>query len=140
MAPGCARAPRAGARRPAAATLDRGPGRLEQRRLPTRAGVAGASAWPGCAHGWRWARPVMSTKTGAGRAAVVAGVTRLPPERADAARWRALVCGPWQLAPQAHGVREVPVEAERAQVQCGPIPQVRAARRQTVMGLRRWAG
>jgi hypothetical protein len=79
-------------------------------------------------------------KTGKVREEVVWGVTRLPPERADAARLRALVRAHGKLENQSHGVRDVTLDEDRSQVRCGRIPQVMAALRNTVIGLRRWAG
>jgi hypothetical protein len=89
---------------------------------------------------FRLERQVTLTKTGAVREAVVAGVTSLVPERADAARLLALVRGQWQMEHQAHWVRDVTFDAERSQVRCGHIPQVMAALRNTVIGLMRGAG
>ena len=62
------------------------------------------------------------------------------PRSANAARLLALVRGPWQIAHQSPGVRDVTFEAERSQVRCGNIPQVLAALHNTVIGLMRWAG
>jgi hypothetical protein len=97
-------APIAGEQRPAAAPLALGPGRIEQRRLQTSNVLAGYSDWPGLAHVFHLERQVISTKTGEVREDVVAGVTSLAPERADAARLLTLVRGQWQIesAPQAH--------------------------------------
>ena len=94
----------------------------------------GESAWPALAHVVPLERQVLLTNTGAGRAAVVASVTRLAPEQAAAARVLALVRGPWQLEPPSPGGREVTLDAERSQVRCGHIPQGMAALRHTVMG------
>ena len=72
--------------------------------------------------------------------AVVAGVTSLAPEEADAARWLALVRGQGHSEHQWHGMRDVPLDEEQFQVRCGNSPQGMAALRHTVMGLMRWAG
>ena len=71
---------------------------------------------------------------------MVAGVTSLAPEQADAARLLALVHGQWQIENHSHGVRDVTCDADRSQARCGNIPQVMAALRNTVIGLMRWAG
>jgi hypothetical protein len=83
---------------------------------------------------------VIIKNTGEVREAVVAGVTSLAPERADAARLLALVRRQWQIENQSHWVRDVTFDEDRSQVRCGNIPQVMAALRNTVMGLMRWAG
>jgi len=136
----CALAPSAGERRTAAATLDCGHGRSEQRGLPTRTGWMGESDWPALAHVLHLERQVLIKNTGAVREAVGASVTSLAPEQADAARLLALVRGPWQIEHQAHGGRDVTFEADRSQVRCGHIPQVTAALRHPVMGFMRGAG
>jgi hypothetical protein len=68
------------------------------------------------------------------REAVVAGVTSLAPERADAAQLLALVRGQWQLEHPSQGVREVTCDKDRSPVRRGHIPPVMAALRNTVMG------
>ena len=132
--------PMAGERRTAAATLALGHGRMAQRWLQTRAVAAGDSDWPGLAHVVHRESQVIRKKTEAVRAAVVAGGPSLAPERADAARWRTLIRGQWQIANRSHGVRDVTFAEDRSQVRRGPIPQAMAARRHTVLGRRRWVG
>jgi predicted transposase YbfD/YdcC len=133
-------APTTGEQRTAAATLDLGHGRIEQRRLQTSNVLAGYSDWPGLAQVFHLERQVIIKKTGEVREEVVAGVTSLAPERADAARLLALVRGQWHIENQSHWVRDVTFDEDRSQVWCGNIPQVMAALRNTVIGLMRWAG
>lgn len=133
-------APMAGERRTAAATVDLGHGRIEQRGLQTSNLLTGYSDWPGLAQVFRLERQVIRKKTGEVRAEVVAGVTSLPPERADAARLLALVRGHWSIENRSHWVRDVTFDEDRSQVRCGNIPQVMAALRNAVVGLMRWAG
>jgi len=85
-------------------------------------------------------RQAIMKKTGEIREEVVAGVTSLAPEEADAARLLALVRGQWHIENQSHWVRDVTFDEDRSQVRCGNIPQVMAALRNTVIGLMRWAG
>ena len=133
-------APIAGEQRTAAATVDLGHGRIEQRGLQTSNILTGYSDWPGLAQVFRLERQVIRKKTGEVRAEVVAGVTSLPPERADAARLLALVRGHWSIENRSHWVRDVTFDEDRSQVRCGNIPQVMAALRNAVVGLMRWAG
>lgn len=133
-------APMAGERRTTAATVDLGHGRIEQRWLQTSNILAGYSDWPGLAQVFRLERQVILKKTGEVREEVVAGVTSLTPERADAARVLALVRGHWSIENRSHWVRDVTFDEDRSQVRCGNIPQVMAALRNTVVGLMRWAG
>ena len=127
-------------RRTVAATLDLGHGRIEQRGLQTSDVLRGYSDWPGLAQVFRLERQVIIKKTGEVRQDVVAGVTSLAPERADATRLLALVRGQWHIENQSHWVRDVTFDEDRSQVRCGNIPQVMAALRNTVIGLMRWAG
>lgn len=133
-------APIVGEHRTAADTLDLGHGRIEQRGLQTSPVLAGYSQWPGLAQVFQLERQVIIKKTGEVREEVVAGVTSLAPERADAARLLALVRGQWHIENQSHWVRDVTFDEDRSQVRCGSIPQVMAALRNTVIGLMRWAG
>lgn len=89
---------------------------------------------------FRLERQVILKKTGEVREEVVAGVTSLEPERADAARLLALGRGHWTIENRSHWVRDVTFDEDRSQVRCGNIPQVMAALRNTVVGLMRWAG
>jgi len=132
--------PMAGAQRTAAETLDLGHGRMEQRWLQTSNVLQGYSAWPGLAQVFRLERQVIIKKTGEVRQEIVAGVTSLGPERADAVQLLALVRGQWHMENQSPWVRDVTFDAERSQVRCGNIPQVMEALRNTVIGLIRWAG
>jgi len=133
-------APIAGEERMAAETLALGHGRIEQRGLQTSNVLLGYSDWPGLAQVFRLKRQVILKKTGEVREEVVAGVTSLAPEQADAARLLALVRGHWHIENQSHWVRDVTFDEDRSQVRCGNIPQVMAALRNTVIGLMRWAG
>lgn len=132
--------PVAGERRTVAATLARGHGRIEQRGMQTSNVLMGYSNWPGLAQVFRLERQVIIKKTGEVREEVVAGITSLAPERADAGRLLALVRGQWQIENRSHWVRDVTFDEDRAQVRCGNIPQVMAALRNTAIGLMRWAG
>jgi predicted transposase YbfD/YdcC len=132
--------PLAGETRTAAATVDSGHGRIEQRRLQTSDILVGYSDWPGLAQVFQLERQVIKKKTGEVREEAVAGVTSLAPERADATRLLALVRGHWHIENKSHWVRDVTFDEDRSQVRCGHIPQVMAALRNTTIGLMRWAG
>lgn len=132
--------PLAGETRTVAETVDSGHGRIEQRRLQTSDILVGYSDWPGLAQVFQLERQVIRKKTGEVREEVVAGVTSLAPERADAARLLALVRGHWHIENKSHWVRDVTFDEDRSQVRCGHIPQVMAALRNTAIGLLRWAG
>jgi hypothetical protein len=64
-------------------TEDHGHGRLEERRLTTSPALVGYRDWPGLAQVFHVERRVTVKKSGAQRAEVVYGVTRLSPGRAS---------------------------------------------------------
>lgn len=132
--------PIVGETRMVAETVDYGHGRIEQRRLYTSDVLVGYSDWPGLAQVFQLDRQVIRKKTGELREERVAGVTSLPPERADAAQLLALVRGHWHIENRSHWVRDVTFDEDQSQVRCGNLPQVMAALRNTVIGLMRGAG
>jgi len=132
--------PIVGETRTVAETVDCSHGRIEPRRLHTSDVLVGYSDWPGLAQVFQLERQVISKKTGKVREEVVAGVTSVAVERADAGRLLALVRNHWHIENQSHWVRDVTFDEDRSQVRCGNIPQVMAAFRNTVIGLLRWAG
>jgi hypothetical protein len=129
-----------GETRTVAETVDSGHGRIEQRRLQTSDVLVGYSDWPGLAQVFHLERQVITKKTGEVRGEVIAGVTSLDPDRADAACLLGLVRGHWSIENQSHWVRDVTFDEDRSQVRCGNIPQVMATLRNTAIGLLRWAG
>jgi predicted transposase YbfD/YdcC len=133
-------APPVGDHQETAATLDRGHGRMEQRRLTTRQALAGYGAWPGLAPVLALERSVLTKQTGEVRSETVAGVTSLTPQGAAPSRVLELVRGHGQIEHLAHWLRDVTFDEDRSQVRWGNIPQVRAALRHTPIGRLRWAG
>src|SRR5262249_22373187 len=121
-------------------TVDLGHGRIEQRNLTTSEALVGYRDWPGLAQVFELGRHVMFPKTGQERVEVVYGVTSLRPEQATPERILAWVRGQWQIENRSHGFRDVTFDEARSQVRCGNIPQVRAALRNTAIGLLRCAG
>ncbi len=132
--------PPAGDRQERARTVDIGHGRIEQRNITTSEALIGYSDWPGLAQVFEVGRHVILQKTGQERAEVVYGVTSLCPERATPERLLELVRGHWQIENKSHWVRAVTCDEDRSQVRCGSMPQVRAALRNTTIGLLRGAG
>jgi predicted transposase YbfD/YdcC len=121
-------------------TVDRGYGRIEQRRLTASTALGGYSDGPGLAQVVQIERHVTIKTSGAQRHDVVSGVTSLGPERAGPEQLLGLVRHHGQIETKSHGVREVTFDEDRSQVRCGSIPQVMAAFRNTAIGLMRWAG
>jgi predicted transposase YbfD/YdcC len=127
--------PPASDRQETARPVDIGHGRIEQRHITTSKALVGDSDWPGLAQVFELGRYVITQKTTKEQVEVVYGVTSLSPERL-----RTLVRGHWQIENKSHWVRDVTFDEDRSQVRCGNIPQVRAALRNTTIGLLRWAG
>ena len=123
-----------------AETIDCGHGRIAQRRLQSSDVLVDSGDWPGLAQVFQVERQVVIKKTGEVREEVIAGVTSLAPEDADAARLLTLIRGQWLIENQSHWVRDVTFDEDRSQVRCGNIPQVMAAFRNTAIGLMRKAG
>jgi len=107
--------------------IERGHGRIEQRRLTTSQALAGYRAWPGMAQVFELERSVIIPKTGAVRTETVYGVTSLTSHQATSARRLERVRGHWQIENQSHWVRDVTFDEDRSHVRCGHIPQVMAA-------------
>jgi predicted transposase YbfD/YdcC len=132
--------PPAGDRQEGARTVDSGHGRIEQRHLTTREALVGDSDWPGLAQVCARGRHVITQKTTEERVEVGYRVTSLRPERGTPERLLARVRGHWQMEHKWHWVRAVTFDEDRSPVRCGNIPHVMAARRNTTIGLLRWAG
>ena len=132
--------PPAGERQESVRTVDVGHGRIETRTLTTREALVGYCAWPGLAQVCAVGRHVSTKQTGTERVEGVYGGTSLSPERATPGRVLELVRGHWAIENKAHWGRDVTFDEDHSQVRCGHIPQVRAALRNTAIGLLRWAG
>lgn len=117
-----------------------GHGRLEQRRLTASAALVGDSDGPGLAPVFQWERGMLMTKSGPQRHEVVSGVTSRSRDQAAPARLLGWVRQHGQIENKRHGVREVTFAEDRSHVRCGCLPQLRAAFRNTAIGLRHGAG
>src|SRR5262249_5296193 len=95
-------------------SVNMGHGRIEQRTLTVRAGLAGAQAWPGLAQVFQWERQVMHKKTGQERDEMVYGVTSLTVARATPSQLLELVRGQWQIENCSHWVRDVTFDEDRS--------------------------
>jgi predicted transposase YbfD/YdcC len=124
-----ARPPIVGETRTMAETGDCGHGRIAHRRLHISDVLVGYSDWPGLAQVFQLERQVLNKKTGEIREEVVAGVTSLAVEQADAARVLTLVRRHWHIENKSQWVRDVTFNEDQAQVRCGNIPQVMATLR-----------
>jgi predicted transposase YbfD/YdcC len=124
----------------AAETVDVGPGRIEQRRLPSSTALMGSHDWPGLVQVFQLERHVTMKARQVQRDDGVYGGTSLSPEQAGPERLLGVVRAHWQIEHKVHGVRDVTFAEARSHVRCGSIPQVMAAFRNTTLGLMPWAG
>jgi predicted transposase YbfD/YdcC len=123
-----------------AATIDRGHGRIERRRLTVSAALTDYSTWPGLQQVFRLEHETVLRATGEIRTETVFGVTSLPPQRADPRRLLDLTRHHWRIENHSHWVRDVTFDEDRSQVRCGSTPEVMAAFRNTAIGLLRVSG
>ena len=65
--------------------------------------------------------------------------TDISPTQASATDLLTLRCGHWAIENQSHWVRAVVLAADVSQVQCGVIPQVMSALRNTALAVLRFA-
>jgi predicted transposase YbfD/YdcC len=121
-------------------TVDKGHGRLEERRLTASTALRGYSDWPGLAQVFRLERRVVACRTGEITTEAVYGTSSLAPHRADAAALLGLVRGQWRIENCSHYVRDMTLGEDHSQVRVGSIPQVMAAFRNTAIGLLRMRG
>jgi len=123
-----------------AETTDVGHGRIERRRLTASPAPPGVAEWPGLRQVYRIERTATRKRTGGRRQEVGYGISSLPPERADAARLLGYTRWHWHIENRSHWVRDVTFQEDASRVRTAPIPQVLAALRNTVIGLRHAAG
>lgn len=123
---------------PDAATVGKGHGRVEKRRLWVSDALTGYTDWPHLAQACRIERTV--TPQGKTTVEGADAVTSLPPGGASPerllARWR----GHWGGENGLHWVRDVTFDEDRCQVRTKAGPQAMAALRNAVIALLRGAG
>jgi predicted transposase YbfD/YdcC len=130
---------------PLAQTVDRGHGRIEQRRLTLSRALHGYSTWPGLDLVFRLQRTVLHRKTGEIQAETVYGVSSLAPrhpipDEHDAQRLLGLNRNHWCIENRSHWVRDVTFDEDRSQVRQGSTPEIMAAFRNLAIGLLRVHG
>jgi predicted transposase YbfD/YdcC len=116
-----------------AATIDKGHGRLEMRRLTASSMLAGYSDWPYLAQAIKVERTRI-TKLRC-QQEVAFGITSLGPPDADAARLLTIGRAQWSIENGLHYRRDVTLREDASQVRRGQAPQVLAALNNLVCGL-----
>jgi predicted transposase YbfD/YdcC len=118
-----------------ATRLNKGHGRIEQRRLRTSLDLADFSDWPGLQQAFILERKATVLKTGELRQETVYGITSLSAQRAQATQLLSLTRGHWSIENRAHWVRDVTFGEDASQVRQGSLPQMMAALRNCVINL-----
>lgn len=122
----------------AAASVNKGHGRVEFRRLETTDALTGWLDWPGVAQVCRLRR----TRTLRGRKGVqeIFAVTSLPPRRACARRLLNIARAHWGIENRLYWVRDESFGEDACRVRSGAAPQVLAAMRNAALRLLRAVG
>jgi predicted transposase YbfD/YdcC len=116
-------------------TVDKGHGRIEQRRLRTSLDLADVSDWPGLQQAFILERKALVLKTGQLRQETVYGISSLSAQRANASQLLSLNRGHWSIENRAHWVRDVTFGEDASQVRKGSLPQMMTALRNCVINL-----
>jgi predicted transposase YbfD/YdcC len=124
----------------AAASYDKGHGRLERRRLERSAALSGYLAWPDAQQVLRRTCRRVSATTGEISEEATYGVTSLPPAAATPDQLEALWRGHWTIENKVHYVRDVTMGEDACQVRVGHAPQALAALRNGLLNLVRLLG
>jgi predicted transposase YbfD/YdcC len=113
--------------------LEKGHGRIEERRLTTSSMLQDYSTWPYLTQVFK-VESVVTTRGGT-RTTVRYGVTSLPVTVADASRLLALARGHWGIENGLHYRRDATLGEDRALVRTGHAPHMLATLNNTVLGL-----
>ena len=113
-------------------TVEKGHGRIEERRVQTSAALNDYVNFPHVGQVFRVERTTTVLRRDGSekrRHEVVYGVTSLRPDQADARRVGELVRGQWEIENRIHWVRDVTFDEDRSQIRTGSAPQVFACLR-----------
>jgi hypothetical protein len=123
-----------------AETLDKGHGRLEQRRLLASTALNDYVDFPHIAQVCRIERAVIELKSGRQRHETVFAITSLPPAQADPSRLLALNRGHWAIENRSHYVRDVTFDEDRSRIRTANGPAMMACLRNFAIALARLLG
>lgn len=123
-----------------AQTLDKGHGRLEQRRLCASTALNAYLNFPYVAQVCRIEREVTELKSGKQRSETVFAVTSLAPEQADPQKLLQLNRGQWAIENRSHYVRDMAFDEDRSRIRVGTGPALMACLRNFAIALARLHG
>lgn len=118
-----------------AATVEKGHGRQERRRLTASTDLAGYSDWPGLAQVFRLERERRTCTTGKVEQEVVYGLTSLPRARATAADLLRFSRSHWGIENGLHHRRDVTYHEDATRLTQGHAGRIMAALNNLVIGL-----
>lgn len=121
-----------------AQTVEKGHGRIEERRIRVSSERAGYSSWPYLAQVFEYTRTW--TSKGVRKQQVRYGITSLPAEVSDAARLAALKRGHWQVENGLHHVKDVTLGEDASQTHVGNAADVLAMLRNIAISVLRRDG
>jgi predicted transposase YbfD/YdcC len=123
-----------------AVSLDKAHGRLEQRRLTSRAMLGGESKWPHLQQVFKIGREIEQLKTGKRRSEIRYGVTSLSRQEADAACLLEMVRKHWEIENGLHYRRDWTLREDYCRLKTGSAAQAMAVLNNLAISLVRQAG
>jgi len=121
-------------------TVEKSHGRVETRCIKASTSLNGYLDWPGIAQVIQYRYTDKNLKTGEETRKVHYGITSLNPDEASARHLLTLRRGHWSIENKSHWMRDMVLGEDASPVQCGAIPQVMAAMRNTALSVLRFAG
>jgi len=118
-----------------AETVDKGHGRIEQRRITVTSMLCGHSDWPNLEQVFKLEREVEELSTGKHRQETVYGVTSLTREQANASRLMGLIRGHWGIENGLHYRKDKTLREDECRLRTGQAAQVMAVINNLVIGL-----
>jgi predicted transposase YbfD/YdcC len=123
-----------------AETLDKGHGRLEQRRLWASTALNEYVNFPHVAQVCRIERETVELKSGKQRSETVFTITSLAPEQADPHQLLQLNRGQWAIENRSHYVRDMAFDEDRSRIRVGTGAAMMACLRNFAIALARLNG
>jgi predicted transposase YbfD/YdcC len=123
-----------------AETLDKGHGRLEQRRLLASTALNDYLNFPDVAQVCRIERAVTELKSGKQRSETVFAITSLAPAQADPHKLLQLNRGHWAIENRSHYVRDMAFDEDRSRIRVGTGAVMMACLRNFAIALARLHG
>jgi predicted transposase YbfD/YdcC len=118
-----------------AETIEKGHGRIEQRRIVASSMLKGYLEWPGLEQDFKIEREVEEITTGKRRSEVSYGITSLTREEASAERLMEIVRGHWGIENGLHYRKDKTLREDACRLKRGEAAQVMAVINNLIIGL-----